>query len=102
VTIQLLSALAAMPALGDEPRETSLTDVTQLTQGFDARREAYFSTDMSWIIFQGTPKGEKNYAMYVAKLKKQAIGLSERAHRSESARRTRATPAATFPPTARR
>jgi len=49
-----------MPALGDEPRETSLTDVTQLTQGFDRAGEAYFSTDMSWIIFQGTPKGEKN------------------------------------------
>src|SRR4051794_26287380 len=52
----------------DNARETSLSDVVQLTHDFDRAGEAYFSRDMSWIIFQGTPKGEKQYAMYVARL----------------------------------
>ena len=48
--------------------EPALSDVVQLTSGFDRAGEAYFSPDGKWIIFQATPKGEKHYAMYVAKL----------------------------------
>jgi hypothetical protein len=48
--------------------EDSLSDITQLTSGFERAGEAYFSPDMNWIIFQATPKGEKHYAQYVAKL----------------------------------
>jgi Tol biopolymer transport system component len=57
-----------------EGRETSLADVTQLTHGFERAGEAYFSPDTSWIIFQASQKGEKHYAMYVAKLKKDPGG----------------------------
>ncbi|HEX8524293.1 MAG TPA: hypothetical protein VF669_18705 [Tepidisphaeraceae bacterium] len=46
-----------------------LESPAQLTQDFERAGEAYFSPDMKWIIFQATPKGEKNYQMYVAKLK---------------------------------
>ena len=35
---------------------------------FDRAGEAYFSADMTWIIFQATPKGQTDYAMYVARL----------------------------------
>src|SRR5687767_7633080 len=60
------------PAPAEEGgRETALSDVVQLTRGFDRAGEAYFSPDTNWIIFQATPKGEKHYAMYVAKLEKQ-------------------------------
>ena len=45
-----------------------LRDVTQLTNNFDRAGEAYFSPSMRWIIFQATPKGEKDYAMSVAPL----------------------------------
>src|SRR5262245_32641007 len=44
----------------------TLSDVVQLTSGFDRAGEAYFSRDMAWIIFQATPKGEKQYQMFVA------------------------------------
>src|SRR5688572_540008 len=43
-----------------------LTDIIQLTDGFDRAGEAYFSRDMQWIIFQAYPKGEDQYQMYVA------------------------------------
>ncbi|CAN5531558.1 hypothetical protein BH09PLA1_BH09PLA1_32100 [soil metagenome] len=46
----------------------AITDVIQLTDGFDRAGEAYFSRDMSWIIFQAFPKGEDQYQMYVAPL----------------------------------
>lgn len=47
-----------------------LSNVTQLTfaRDFDRAGEAYFSPDMRWVVFQAVPKGEKNYAMYVARL----------------------------------
>src|SRR5215213_5126456 len=46
----------------------ALTDIIQLTDGFDRAGEAYFSRDMKWIIFQAFPKGEDQYQMYVAPL----------------------------------
>ncbi len=49
-------------------RETSLSNVVQLTSGFDKAGEAYFSADMNWITFQATPKGRQQYQMFVAKL----------------------------------
>ena len=36
----------------------ALTDIIQLTDGFERAGEAYFSRDMQWIIFQAFPKGE--------------------------------------------
>src|SRR5436190_17693819 len=50
---------------GEEP---VLTHTMQLTRGFERAGEAYFSPDMSWIIFQATPRGEKQYQMFVASL----------------------------------
>src|SRR5688572_1822674 len=59
---------STQPATPD-PREAQyLTDITQLTSGFDRAGEGYFSPDGKWIIFQATPKGEKEYQMYVAPL----------------------------------
>src|SRR3954468_9123459 len=46
--------------------EAVLTHTMQLTRGFERAGEAYFSPDMSWIIFQATPRGEKQYQMFVA------------------------------------
>ena len=51
-------------------RETSLSDVVQLTNGFERAGEAYFSADANWIIFQATPPGEQHYQMYVARLRR--------------------------------
>jgi len=47
-----------------------LTDLAQLTFGaqFLKAGEGYFSPDMKWVIFQGVPKGEQQYQMYVAPL----------------------------------
>jgi Tol biopolymer transport system component len=59
----------AQPQFNPHPPKSEvriLTDVTQLTSGFDRAGEAYFSRDMRWIIFQAAPKGEKQYQMYVA------------------------------------
>jgi Tol biopolymer transport system component len=46
-----------------------LQNPIQLTRGFDKAGEAYFSNDMSWIIFQACPPGEPRYQMYVAPLR---------------------------------
>jgi Tol biopolymer transport system component len=43
-----------------------LSDVIQLTHDFDRAGEAYFSRDMTWIVFQATPRGEQQYQMFVA------------------------------------
>ncbi len=52
-----------------DPRENAiLTDVIQLTNGFDKAGEAYFSPDMKWIVFQAFPKGASHYQQYVAPL----------------------------------
>ena len=56
------------PAPVPDPAERQiLTDVVQLTRGFDKAGEGYFSRDMNWVIFQASPPGEKNYQMYVAR-----------------------------------
>jgi dipeptidyl aminopeptidase/acylaminoacyl peptidase len=68
LVLTLTIGVAATSVFADKSRETSLRDVVQLTKGLDRAGEAYFSPDMGWIIFQGTPKGEQHYAMYVAKL----------------------------------
>ena len=44
----------------------SLSEVIQLTSGFDKAGEAYFSGDMQWVIFQAVPREEQQYQMYVA------------------------------------
>src|SRR5215208_4014483 len=55
-----------------------LSQVTQLTRGFDRAGEAYFSPKMDWIVFQATPRGEKDYQMFVAPLTlNPAPGLGE-------------------------
>lgn len=52
----------------DKREAAILSDVTQLTHGFDKAGEAYFSPDMQWIIFQASPPGMPHYQMYVAPL----------------------------------
>ena len=66
-----MTRMPAARAADNDARETSLADVVQLTRDFDRAGEAYFSRDMNWIVFQATPKGEKHYAMYVARLDRQ-------------------------------
>ncbi len=60
----------AEPVVQGEEEKAILTDVVQLTFGdtFEKAGEGYFSQQMDWVIFQGTPKGEKNYQMFVAPL----------------------------------
>lgn len=48
-----------------------LTDIRQLTFDYARAGEAYFSNDMNWIIFQGTPRGEQMYAMYLAPVRRE-------------------------------
>src|SRR5205823_9499415 len=67
----LISAPAlAQPATTQTSGSESdaLSDVIQLTSGFDRAGEAYFSPDMKWIIFQAAPKGEKQFQMFLAKV----------------------------------
>jgi WD40 repeat protein len=68
VSSALMSSLlgCASPRIWGESEV--LQDVTQLTNNFDRAGEAYFASSMRWIIFQATPKGEKDYAMFVAPL----------------------------------
>src|SRR5690242_9096317 len=66
--VSLLCCLVPSKDVRADGRETALSDVVQLTKDFERAGEAYFSPDMNWIIFQATPKGEKQYAMYVARL----------------------------------
>ena len=72
----LLTFFIALVSMAEEPkelpgRETCLSDIVQLTSGFEKAGEAYFSPDMNWIIFQGTPKGQPQYQMFIAKLKRE-------------------------------
>ena len=63
-------ATQPVSAQAQDPREAAiLSDVIQLTSGFDKAGEAYFSPDMKWIIFQASPHGMPHYQMYVAPLK---------------------------------
>ena len=76
--IVCLLALAAVCVVGcvqpeynptpTKSESESLSDIIQLTDGFERAGEAYFSRDMHWIIFQAFPKGEDQYQMYVAPL----------------------------------
>ena len=72
---------APATAPSQDPREAAiLSDLTQLTFGFDKAGEAYFSPDMKWIIFQASPKDMPHYQMYVAPLKWEGdriVGLGE-------------------------
>jgi TolB protein len=51
----------------------SLSGVIQLTSGFDRAGEAYFSSDMRWIVFQAVPRGEQQFQMYVAKVRQAKV-----------------------------
>src|SRR5262245_37974111 len=68
----LLAFLLATPAIAQPATQPAgseadtLSDVLQLTSGFDRAGEAYFSADMKWIVFQAVPKGEKQYQMFIA------------------------------------
>jgi Tol biopolymer transport system component len=69
----LASILFVLGCHGPEfnPRETkseneSLSNIMQLTRGFDKAGEAYFSRDMQWLIFQAVPRGEQQYQMFIA------------------------------------
>jgi Tol biopolymer transport system component len=75
--IVFATAISALLAVADEPEpaagpEESLSNIIQLTSGFEKAGEAYFSPDMTWIIFQATPRGQQQYQMFVAKLKRAA------------------------------
>lgn len=74
--VLLLSLFLVIGCHGPEynPRATtteseSLSQITQLTRGFDKAGEAYFSRDMQWLIFQAVPRGEQQYQMYIAAVK---------------------------------
>jgi TolB protein len=69
--ISFAAALAALAQPETAAKETSLSHIVQLTTGFDKAGEAYFSPDMNWIIFQAAPKGQPQYQMFVAKLKRE-------------------------------
>src|SRR5215831_8988938 len=60
------AASEAQPASGSE--SDTLSEVVQLTRGFDRAGEAYFSPDMKWIVFEAVPKGQQHYQMYLARL----------------------------------
>jgi Tol biopolymer transport system component len=46
-----------------------LSNVIQLTHGFAAAGEAYFSRDMRWIILQAKRAEDEHYQMYLAQVK---------------------------------
>src|SRR4051794_10917498 len=75
----LLLIGCAQPEFNEAPNlseSDSLSDIIQLTSGFDKAGEAYFSPDMRWIIFQAVPHGEQQYQMYVAPLMYNVEGRS--------------------------
>ena len=47
----------------------TLSDIVQLTRGFERAGEAYFSPDMKWIIFEAVPQRQIHYQMYLARLR---------------------------------
>ena len=72
LVLTILDAGRLLAAEVENPgREDFLSNVVQLTNGFEKAGEAYFSPDMKWIIFQATPKGQQQYQMFVAKLKRE-------------------------------
>jgi TolB protein len=61
-------ALAAGCAQMPTRESDSLSDVARLTTGFDRAGGASFSSDLKWVIFQATPRGESQDQIYVARL----------------------------------
>src|SRR5690348_2563853 len=59
----------AQPASGTTSEADTLSNIVQLTRGFDRAGEAYFSPDMKWIVFEAVPKGQEHYQMYLARLR---------------------------------
>lgn len=53
---------------GTTSEADTLSDIVQLTRGFDRAGEAYFSPDLKWIIFEAVPHGQEHYQMYLAHL----------------------------------
>jgi Tol biopolymer transport system component len=53
-----------------------LSQVIQLTSDFQRAGEAYFSPDMSWVVFQAVPTGEQNHQMYVAPVRSGPDGIT--------------------------
>ena len=53
---------------GTTSENDTLSQIVQLTEGFDRAGEAYFSPDMKWIVFQAAPRGEQHYQMFLAPL----------------------------------
>ena len=69
-----IAGCAAPPIMSEA---TALTEVAQLTSGFDRAGEAYFSPKMDWIVFQATPSGQRDYQMYVAPLDLEKLNLGQ-------------------------
>lgn len=66
LTAFLLPHVALAQATQPAERETSLSDVVQLTSGFARAGEAYFSPDMQHIVFQASQERDSHYQMYLA------------------------------------
>ena len=60
---------AATRASGTTSEADTLSDIVQLTRGFERAGEAYFSPEMKWIIFEAVPHGRQHYQMYLARLR---------------------------------
>ena len=64
----VLCGCAGMPARDPTDESEILSGVAQLTHGYSRAGEAYFAPKSDWIVFQATPAGESEYAMFVAPL----------------------------------
>jgi hypothetical protein len=49
--------------------QNSLSDIVQVTDGFDRAGEAFFSPDQRWVVFRAVPVGAKFPRLYLAKVK---------------------------------
>lgn len=58
----LLAGCAQMPTQESD----TFADITQLTTGFEKAGAAQYSADMRWVIFQGVPRGESEYQVYIS------------------------------------
>jgi len=70
----MIIVLATLTGCATAPQSEAevFDDVVQLTSGYARAGEAYFSSDMKWVIYQATPPGEANYAMFIARLLREA------------------------------
>jgi TolB protein len=76
-----LCALLTGCVLENNPTATTseddcLSNVIQLTSGFEKAGEAYFSPDMRWIVFQAVPTGEQHYQMYLVRVRTDEGGIN--------------------------